>query len=103
MDKVKVKENVINDIKLNIPIEIKSGEKMMSVVFIYADKDICYSVICKNTDHFSKIEKIFYDKYPEYKNTKNYYVVNGRVIDVKKTLDDNKIKDSDNIIFKTFK
>ena len=55
MDKVKVKEKVINDIKLNILLEIKSGEKMLSVVFIYNDKDIYYYMTCKNTDQFSKI------------------------------------------------
>ena len=77
----KTKFNIINDIKINIPIEIKSGEKMMSVIFISIDENIHYSIICKNTDIFSNIEKKFYDKYPEHKNTKNEFFVNGNKID----------------------
>ena len=99
----KTKENIINVIKINIPIEIKSGERLMSVIFSSIDENIHYSVICKNTDIFNNIEKKFYDKYPEYKNTKNDFITNGNKIDKLKSLDDNKIKNSEIIIFKTFK
>ena len=98
-----IKRNINNDIKLNIPIEIKSGEKMMSVIFISTDQNIHYSVICKNTDSFLSIEKLFYDKYPEYKNTKNDFFVNGKKVYRTLNLDKNKINNSDIIIFKPFK
>ena len=99
----KIKLNIINDIKLNIPIEIKLGEKMMSVIFISIDQNIYYSTICKNTDIFSNIEEKFYDKYPEYKNATSEFFVNGNKIDRLKNIDDNKIKNSDIITFKSFK
>ena len=98
-----IKKNIINDIKLNIPIDFKKGEKMISVIFISVDQNIYYSVICKNTDIFSNIKNKFYDKYPEYKNTKNVFIVNGNKVDILKSIDDNKIKNSDIITFKTFK
>ena len=99
----KTKLNIINDIKLNIPLQIKSEEKMMSIIFISIDEDIHYSIICKNTDIFANIEKIFYDKYPEYKNIQSEFFVNGNKVDRLKNIDDNKIKNSDIIIFKPFK
>ena len=99
----KTKLNIINDIKLNIPLQIKSEEKMMSIIFISIDENIHYSIICKNTDIFSNIEKKFYDKYPEYKNTQNEFIINGNKVDRLKNIDDNKIKNSDIITFKPFK
>ena len=75
----------------------------MSLIFISIDEDIHYSVVCKNTDNFSIIKKKFYDKYPEYNNTKMDFIVNGNKIDIFKNLDDNKIKDNDIISFKLFK
>ena len=99
----KTKLNIINDIKLNIPLQIKSEEKMMSIIFISIDEDIHYSIICKNTDIFSNIEKKFYDKYPEYKNTQSEFIINGNKVDRFKNIDDNKIKNSDIITFKPFK
>ncbi len=99
----KIKKNIVNDIKLNIPIDFKKGEKMISVIFLSVDQNIYYSVICKNTDIFSNIKNKFYDKYPEYKNTKNDFIVNGNKVDELKSIDDNKIKNSDIITFKTFK
>ena len=57
----------------------------------------------KFTDIFSNIEKKFYDKYPEYKNTQSEFFVNGNKIDRFKNIDDNKIKNSDIIEFKPFK
>ena len=99
----KTKLNIINDIKLNIPLQIKSEEKMMSIIFKSIDENNYYSIICKNTDIFSNIEKIFYDKYPEYKNTQSEFFINGNKVDRFKNIDDNKIKNSDIIIFKPSK
>ena len=99
----KTKFNIINDIKLNIPLQIKSEEKMMSIIFISIDEVIHYSIICKNTDIFSNIEKKFYHKYPKYKNIQSGFFVKGNKVDRLKNIDDNKIKNSDIITFKTFK
>ena len=103
IEEIKIKENKINEIKSTISIEIKSNEKIISVIFNSFDEDICHSIICKNTDNFKKIEKKFYEKYPEYRNTKNYFVLNGKEIDKTKNLDENKIKNSDIITLNSIK
>ena len=103
MEKIKLKENKINEIKSTIPIEIKLNEKIISVIFSSFDQNIYHSIICKNTDNFKEIEKKFYEKYPEYRNTKNYFIVNGKEIDKTKNLDENKIKNSDIITIKSVK
>ena len=49
----------------------------------------------KNNDKFIKLEDILYDKYPKYKDTENYFLVNGIRINRHRTLDENKIKNND--------
>ena len=100
LDKFKFYENNINELKLNFDVLLKSEGKIFSVNFISLDETVHYSVICKNKDKFSKIESMLYDKYPEYKGTKNYFVVNGQKIDISKNLDENGIKNGDIITLK---
>ena len=76
-DKLKDYRNIIGGIKLNMPSLEKPNENLISIVFNSFDEDIHYSVICKNTDQFSKIESLLYDKYPQYKYLNKDYFVNG--------------------------
>ena len=94
-DTFQIYKNKANEIKLNIPPPPKSEEKLMSVIFKSFDEDINYSVICKNNDKFEKIESLLYDRYPEYKNSNNNFLLNGKKIERNKNLDDNNIKNSD--------
>ena len=66
----------------------------MTVIFSFTNKDILYSVICKNTDKFTKIENLLYDKYPECRDTQNFYTLNGQKIDKYKNLEENNIYNS---------
>ena len=99
--KLKAYKNIISDIKLNMPLLAKPNEKLMSIVFNSFDENIHYSVICKNTDQFLKIESLLYDKYPDYKYLNKDYFLNGVKIDITKNLKDNNIRDSDTITLKT--
>ena len=45
------------------PIKLLEGEKLMTVIFTSVDQKVLYSVICKNTDLFSDIEKLLYKEY----------------------------------------
>ena len=96
----KIKEEQLSYLKLNIPLLLKPEEKIISVIFITNDENIHYSIICKNTDNFSRIESLLYDKYPEYNNVNNIFSVNGEVINKSLSLEDNKIKNNDIIILK---
>ena len=84
-----------------MPLLAKPNEKLMCIVFNSFDEDVNYSVICKNTDQFFKIESLLYDKYPEYKHLNKDYFINGAKININKNLKDNNIKDSDIITLKT--
>ena len=99
--KLQAYRNIISDIRLNIPSLAKPNEKLMSIVFNSFDENIHYSVICKNTDQFLKIESLLNDKYPQYKYLNKDYFVNGVKIDITKNFKDNNIKDSDIITLKT--
>ena len=57
-----------------------------------------YSIICKNTDIFNKLENKLYEDYKEFDETEIYFTVNGNKINKNKSLDFNKIKNNDTII-----
>ena len=75
------------------------NKNIIFVTFLSSDQKIRYSIPCKKTDSFSKIEQKLYKKFPEYKDKNIYFLVNGEKIDVNKTLEENNIKDGDVIIF----
>ena len=91
----------INDLKNKLslyPFELSKGEKPISVIFSSLDENILYSIICKNTEKFIKLEEKLYKDNPEDSHFDNYFMINGNRVDKMKTLDENKIKNSDNII-----
>ena len=67
----------------------------MSVIFTSFDENIHYSIICKSTDDFSKIETLLYEKYPDYKNRNKIFICNEKRVDISKNLEENNIKNSD--------
>ena len=100
INKFKLNENKISELKLNISFLLEKDEKIISIIFISSDENLNYSIICKNTESFSKIESLLYDKYPEYKITNNYFILNGNKIDENKNLKENNIKNGDIIMLK---
>ena len=95
------KEKEIKELKLKLsryPIVLEKGEYLMSIIFKSDDQSLNLSVICKNTDEFHKIEAELYKKFPEYSENENFFMANGNKINKYKTLEDNKIKNSDVII-----
>ena len=49
------------------PIKLSINEWLISIIFLSSDENIEYPIICKNTDDFRRVEKLFFNKYPEYK------------------------------------
>ena len=84
----------------NYPVKLSEGEKLMSVIFVSSDQNVHYSVICKNTDKFSRIESMLYDEYPEYSESENHFLVNGNKVNKHKSLEFNKIKNNDIIMLR---
>ena len=99
----KLNKNEMNELKLNFSLFLKSDEKIISLIFISTDENIHYSLVCKNTENFSEIESLLYNKYPEYINLNKSFIVNGNKIDVTKNLIYNNIKNSDIITMKIIK
>ena len=81
------------------PINLLVNEKLISIIFLSSDESIEHTIICKNTDYFSRLEKLFYNKYPEFKSKISDFYVNGKKIDRKKNLKENKIDNGDKLLF----
>ena len=87
-------------IKLSkFPFELSEKEELVSIVIRTIDENINVNFFCKNTDKFRKIEKDFYNKYPEYKNLNNYFTFKGNKINPLLSLDENKIKNNNIVDF----
>ena len=100
MEDLKEKEKEIKELKNKLPFELSKGEKLISVNFISFQEDIVLPVICKNTSDFLSLENLFYDKYPEYKNSKKQFSINGNKINENKSLEENNILDNSIITIK---
>ena len=81
--------------------KINPDEKIIAALFISSDEKITYAIPCKNTTPFVKIEEKLYEEYPEYKETENYFINNGNVINKFKTIEENNIKTGKPIILNT--
>ena len=68
------------------------GEKIISVLFTSSDYKVTYSLPCKDTTLFVKMEEKLYEEFPEYKETDNYFLVNGNKVKRFKTIKENNIK-----------
>ena len=101
-NEIKLKEKEIEQIKSRYPFELENNEKLMTIIFTSVDQSVLYSFICKNTDKFSKLENLLYNIYPEKRNPRNYFFSKGNRIDSTKTLEENKIKNSDVIILNIY-
>ena len=91
------KDKEIKELKLKLsrlPFILEEGESLLSITFITPDQHLRYSVICKNTDEFHKVEGQLYKKYPEYSENENFFIVDGRKINKYKTIEENRIKNS---------
>ena len=83
------------ELKLYKEYFLSPGQSLISVNFISCDQRINFSVTAKDTDKFTVIENKLYDKYSNYTETENYFLVNGNKINRHKTLKENKIKNHD--------
>ena len=76
---------------------VRPGEKIFAVNFVSMGfQDIInYSLVCKNTDLFVRLEEKLNNDYTQLKDKETYFMVNERRIKRFKTLDENQIKSND--------
>ena len=83
--------------KFNITIG-NNNEKYIFIILSSTDLNIQYFIYCYISDIFTKVEKKLYDKYPDLKNKKIYFTVDGNIINKSETLEQNNIKNCTNIL-----
>ena len=81
------KEKEIKELKLKLsryPFVLEEGEKLMSIIFNSVDQKLNFSVICKNTDEFHKIEAQLYKNYLSIQKMITFLLLKElRLIDIK--------------------
>ena len=92
IDRISELEDEIKKLKTYF---LSPGDKLISIKLISVDQKINFSTYAKVNDKFRKIEEIVYDKYPEYQEYENFFLVNGKKVNRNKTLEENNIKDKD--------
>ena len=98
------KDKMINELNNKLkryPFELNEGEKLISLI-IYLPNQAQFSMICKNTEKFHKIEERLYEKFEKYKETDNFFLFYGKKVSRFNTLKENFIKDGDIIQMKIY-
>jgi len=70
----------------------------ISIKFTSVNQKIDFSIKCNDKDKFYKIEDILYEQYPEYRDSENYFICNGKKINKYRSLGENDIKNGSIII-----
>ena len=100
MENLQNKEKEIKELKAKFTFEYSKKDLIFTVTFLSLNEDIRYSIICKSTDKFNRLEELFYDKFPEYRNSSCIFLFHDKIINRFNTLENNNIGDNDTIIFK---
>ena len=100
-NELKIKDEKIKELRSFLPFEMSKGEKILSVIFSSSDQKIHFSIITKNTEIFANLVSKLLIEYPDYKDRQIYFMSNGIVMNSYKTLEENKIKNSDIILLQT--
>ena len=98
---LKLKMSNLSNRVINNNSEFKAmepEEETFSIIFQTADQSVTRSFTCKKSYIFVDLEKKFYNENNKYKELETYLLCKGRKIFRFKTLEENKIKDSDIII-----
>ena len=64
---------------------------MKCVFFTSVDQTINYPIPCIDSDIFAEVEEKLYKEYPEYRETNNCFIANGKEVLRFKSIADNKI------------
>ena len=104
-DELLLKENQINNLKLELQNEKNKNNKktidindILAVTFISTDQKINkYPISCFKTDRFAEIEEKLYQKFDEFRETNNTFIVNGTTVLRFKKMSENNIKNGDTI------
>jgi hypothetical protein len=71
---------------------------LLCLIFSSCDQKLHYPIICKNSEQFNLEENRLLEKFSEYKEYENYFTFNGEKVNKYMTIDENKIKNGDNVL-----
>ena len=101
----------INDLtdrmnKLNLSKGIQNQNvninDIVTVLFQSIDQKVQIPMTGTKTELFVKLEERLYEEYKDYKDSNNYFTVNGRAIKRFRTLEENKINNYDKILLEIY-
>ena len=95
-------KKVVNALKKGISFELDKDEKLMCIIFISTDQKVHYPIICKNKQKFNEVENLLYEKFPEYKDSENFFLIKGHKIIKSMTLEENNIENGEIITMTVF-
>ena len=79
-----------NNIQNNTPNNFSIND-IVSVNFISMDKNVHFSVGCIKNTIFAEVEEKLYKQFPQYRETNNTFIANGRTVLRFKTIGENNI------------
>ena len=88
----------LNETLKRYPAILEENEKLISIIFASSDQTMHYSMICKNTDTLSDLEKKLYKEFPDFIDSDNMFLCKGTLINKYKTFESYKIKNGDILI-----
>ena len=99
------KDKEIKELKQSLsrfPFQLSKNEQLMSVIFQSSNQEIHCSIICKNTDNFTTVVNLLFDKFPKYRKLACFFLFNGKKINEYNTLKELNIKDGDVIMLNQY-
>jgi hypothetical protein len=79
-------------------IQLLNQSELLAVNFLTIDQRIIYSVPCNSNDKFSSLVNKFLEEYPDIRNKQIFYSNYGHIMDLDKTIRENRIKTGTNIL-----
>ncbi len=108
---IKLKDNQITSLNNEISnLRLKSNnnnikfglDDIVTITFKSIDQkvDIAFSV--PKTDLFVKLEEKLYIQYPDFRDSNNYFTINGRMIKRFRTIQENQLNNFDKILLNVY-
>ena len=94
INNISQKDSELNNLKSQLNNNNSNNVNLDDIVcvnFISSDKKVHYAISCLKTNTFAEIEEKLYKQYPQYRETNNNFMANGKQIIRFKTIEENNI------------
>ena len=97
LQNILLKDKEISELKkkLENSICLSEGEELISIIFIYEEQHVHYSIICKNIDSLAIAEQKLFDKFPKMKEEEYDYYLNNKRLKRAYKFKENKVNNGD--------